>query len=346
MPPASSHDSSANCPLLTLQAKKDFSKSLCVLFMKTAMYTSQDDISLDCSVATTLLDKYTQILKSPSIECKCYRSRAVSGSSEPMTLLAERSLSTVELSSADWRESLFKNLSTAAQHQHQYIVKTVSAICQDLEVRCDSVERPLREAKEMSNDLKLKLNDSEATVAMVENEADKRLLMFNSLEAENHRLVEQANAAEQRLEVLSTTHEHLSYRLECANRDALKFAESAREKEEQEKLAHLAIVTGKDEIYETQALELAEAQARIKVLGDEFAQKTALSEEIITHHEDSMISTKKELESSKLLADLREVEISRLLESEAKMIMDKQVLESKVFRDRINHSQYNDIEAS
>lgn len=346
MPPESSHDSCDSCPVLTLQAKTDFSRSLCALFIKTAMYTSQDDIGLDCSVMTTLLDKYTQILKSTNIECKSYRSRAVTGSSERMPPIAERSLSTVELSSADWRESLFKNLSTAAQHQHQYIVKIVSAICQDLEVRCDSVERPLREAKEMCNDLKLKLNSTEATFATVENEAEKRLSLFNSLEAENHRLVEQVDAAEQRLEVLSTAHEHLTYRLECANRDALKFTESAREKEEQEKLAHLAIVTGKDEIYEMQALELAEAQARMKSWQDEFAQKTAASEEIITRLEDSMNSTKKELESSKLLADFREVEISRLLEGEAKMIVDKQVLESKVFRDLINHSQYNDIEAS
>lgn len=346
VPPEASHDSAANCPVLALKAKSDLSKSLCVLFIKTAMCTSQDDTSLNSSVATTLFDKYTELLKRTTIVCKSYRSRSAPCSNERVPLLAEASLSTVELSSADWRESLLKNLSTAAQHQHHYIVKIVSEICRDLEVRCDSVERPLREAKEISDDLKLKLGRSQATVAMMETQAKERVSTIDSLEAENHRLVEQAGAAVQRLQVLSTAHEQLNHRLECTNRDALKFTESAREREEQEKLAHLAIVTGKDEIYEMQALELAEAEAHATILRDELAQKNAASEETIIRLEDSMQSTNKELESSKLLADSREMEITRLLERDAKMIVDKQVLESKVIRYPIHHSQYNGTEAS
>ena len=345
MPPESSHDHAATCPLLALQAKSDLSKSLCVLFIKTAMYTSQDNISLDSSVAAALFDKNTELLKRGCIKCKSYLSRSVSCSKERVSLLAEKSLSTVELSSADWRESLFKNLSTATQHQYYDIVKIVNEVCRDLEARCDSVERPLREAKEISDDLKLKLDSSEATVAMLENQAKERGLTMNSLEAENHRLVEQANAAEQRLQLLSTAHDQLGYRLECANRDALKFTESAREKEEQEKLAHLAIMTGKDEIYEMQSLELAESEARAKSLRDELAQRIAASEKTIACLEDSMNSTNKDLELSKLLAASREVEITRLLEREAKMIEDNQILELKVFRNLNNCSHCDGTEA-
>lgn len=336
MPPGLSHDSSANCPLLTLQAKSDLSKSLCVLFMKTAMYTSQDEISLDSSVATTLLDKHTDLLERNIVRCESYLSRVV----HPSTgRVPPGSLSTVELSSRDWRESLLKNLSTAAQHQHLSIVKIVSGICRDLEARCDNVERPLREAKERSDELELKLDNSEATVAMLENQTRKRILIFNSLEAENHRLVEQADTAEQHLQVLSTAHEQLSHRLECVNRDALKSAESTREKEEQDKLAHLAIMTGKDENYEMQALKLAEAEAITISLRDELAQKNATTEGILSRLEDSMNATNKEFEASKLLADSREMEITRLLELEAKLALDKQVVELKVFHNLINYPQ-------
>lgn len=332
MPPDSSHDSSPNCPMLTLQAKSDLSKSLCVLFIKTAIFTSQDEISLDSSVATTLLDKHTGLLERSRIRCKSYRSRLIPYSTERTPLLAEESLSTEELRSAEWRESLLKNLSAAAQHQYHYIVKSVSEICRDLEARCDNVERPLHEAKKISNDLKLRLDSSEAKIAMMENQAKKRVSMINSLEAENQRLTEQADVAEQRLQVLSTAHEQLSHRLECVHRDAQKFAENARENEEQEKLAHLTIVTGKDEICERQALKLAEAEARTISLKDELAQKNSASEEMLSRLEDSMSATSKELESFKVLADSREVEITRLLEREAKMMIDKQALESKVFR--------------
>lgn len=345
MPPDSPHDYAANCPLQALQAKSDLSKSLCVLFIKTAMYTTQDNISLNSSVAAALLDKNTELLRRGCIKCTRYFSRSVSCSKDRVSLLPEKSLSTVELSSADWRESLLENLSTAAQHQHHYIVKAVSRICRDLEARCDSVERPLREAEEVSNDLKLKLDSSEATVAMMENQAKERVLTINSLEAENKRLAEQVDAAEQRLQVLSTAHDQLGYRLECANRDALKFTETARENGEREKLAHLAILTGKDEVYEMQALELAEAEARATSLKDELAQRIAASEKIIACLEDSMKSMNKELELSKLLADSREVEITRLTDREAKMIVDKQVVESKVFRNLIYFSHYDGTEA-
>lgn len=340
MPPESSHDHAATCPLLALQAKSDLSKSL--LFIKTAMYTSPDNITLDSSVAAALFDKNTELLRRESIKCKSYPSRLVPCSKERV---AEDSLLTVELSSVDWRESLFKNLSVATQHQYHFIVKIVSEVCRDLEARCDSVERPLREAQEISNDLTLKLDSSEATVALLENQAKETALTMNTLKAENHQLVEQANAAEQRLQILSTAHDQLGYRLECTSRDALKFAESAREKEEQEKLAHLAILTGKDEIYEMKALEVTEAEARAKSLRDELAQRIAASEKIIACLEESMNSTNKDLESSKLLADSREVEITRLLEREAKMIVDKRILESKVFSNLISCSYCDGTEA-
>lgn len=341
MPPGSSHDSSAICPLLALRAKSDLCKSVCVLLIKTAMFTSQDKISLDSSVATSLLDKHTELLERTSIQCDSYRDRSVHCSTEQVPVLAQGSLLTANLSSMDWRESLLKYLSTAAQHQHSYLVKIVSEICRDLETRCDNVERPLREAKDMSDDLRLKLDSSEATIAKMESKARKTLSILNSLEAENHRLVEQVDAAEKLLQFLSTAHEELSHRLECVNRDALKSIESAREKEEQEKLAHLAIVTGKDEIFEMQALKLAEAEARAISLRDELDQKNAVSEEILSRLEDSMNTTNKELEASKQLADSRKMEITRLHELEAKMTVDKQVLESKVLYNLISYPKKN-----
>lgn len=292
------------------------------------MYSSQDEIKLNSSVVSTLLDKLTELLGRPSIQLRLLPLHPTYLS--VYLFLGEDSPSTAEINSSHWQESLLKYLSTAAQQQHHYILKIVSEICRDLEARCNNVERSLREAKEISDDLESKLTRSEATVAKMENQARKRISVFNSLEAKNHRLVEKAAAAEQRLLLLSNAHEKLTYRLECVNREAVMSIESAREKGKQAELAHLAIVTSKDEIYEMQALELAEAKARATNLGDELAQKTAASEEVFGRLEESIYTINKALEISKALADSREIEITSPIELEAKMVVHKQVLELKV----------------
>lgn len=342
MPPGLSHDSSINCPLLTLEAKSNLSKSLCVLIMKTAMYTSQDEISLDSSVATALLDKHIKLLEINIIRCDSYLSRSVQSATRHVALFAPRALPSLELSSRDWRDSLLKDLSIAAQHQHQSIVKIVSGICQDLEARCNNAEQPLREAQKRSDELELNLRKSDATLAMLENENRTKHTALTALEAENYQLVEQADTAERRSQVLSTNCEQLTHRLECMKRDALEAADIAREKEEEMKLAHLAIMTGKDEIYEKQSFKLAEAEARAIGLGDELALKNATSEGVLSQLEDSMHAMNKmntELETTKLLAASREMEVTRLIEYEAKVAVEKQELELKVFYELIDYPQ-------
>lgn len=339
MPPGLSHDSLINCPLLTLEAKSNLSESLCVLIMKTAMYTSQDEISLDSSVATALLDKHIELLETNIVRCDSYLSKSVQSATGHVPLLAPRAMQTSELSSRDWQESLLKDLSTAAQDQHHSIVKIVSGICQDLEARCDNAEQPFREAKKRSDELELRLRKSDTTLAVFENENRKRHTVLTALEAENHQFVKQADTAEQQLQALSTTCEQLTHRLECMKRGAQESAESAREKEEEMKLAHLAIMTGKDEIYEKQSFKLAEAEARAICLGDELALKNVTSEGDLSRLESSLSTMNKELETTKQLAASREMEVTRLLQNEVKVAAEKQDFELKVFYKLIDYLQ-------
>ncbi len=366
VPAGFSHNSSMNCPFQNVQAKCDLSKSLCVLFMKSAMYTSEDEMNLDPSVAASLLDKHIEFWGNTIATCDSHLSRSVSSGTGHVPLFAFRALPLEELSSRNWRDILLKSLVAAAQDQHQSIVRMVGEICQDLETRCNNTEQPLRKATERSDELELKLHSSEIRVAELENETKERLLVLTALKSENHRLVEQADTVDRELQVLSTTNEQLSNRLERVEREALEFAQMAREKEEHVKIAHLAIVMGKDEVYDKQALTLAEAEARVTSLEHELAQKCAVSEENIRRleHEfaqkcaigeenihrleqelaqersiseekigrleDSMNTMNKEFEATRLLAASREEEILNLLDCEAKGVVEKHELESKV----------------
>lgn len=347
------HDSSGICPILTLQANSDLSKSLCVLFTKTAMYSSQDEISLDSSVAAGLLDKHIKLLETPIVRCDSYISRPIPSVTGPDPLYISGELRTEQLSSRNWRESLLRDMSTAAQHQHNSVVNVVSEICQDLEARCHSAERPWREATARSDELEFKLRGSEAALATLETQMKERILVLNALEAENHRLVEHVDNAEQRLQELSSTNEQLSHCLDCVKRDYVESAECAREKEEQEKLVHLAIVTGKDENYEKQALKLAEAEARATSLEVELSHNNALNESNLGRLEDSVSIINQKYEVTKALAASRETEIARHLEYQAKMVREKQDLELKVIHQltqyRQNHvahkTQWKEFEA-
>lgn len=326
MPPGLYHGSLVNCPFSTLKAKSDLSKSLCALLVKTAMYASQDEISLDSSVATNLLDKHINLSETAMFKCDSYDLRSAKFALENVPLSAP----IAELSSRGWRESLLLNLSTAAQHQHNSIVNIVGKICQDLEARCDNTEQPLLAARKRSDELEMKLRDSEATLTTLENQARERLLTLQALQTDNHGLVEQTDTAEQRLRALLTSHEDLTYRLDCVKEDALKSAETAREKEEEKSLAHLAMMIGKDEINEKQALKLAEAEARATRLEDELAQKSAASEEILDRLEHSIREVTEELEATKLSVTDKEKEIARLVEHKALVTAAKQESELKV----------------
>jgi hypothetical protein len=330
LPPGLLHDSSGVCPVLTLQANSDLSKSLCVLFIKTAMYSSHDEISLDSSVAVGLLDKYIKLLETTRVKCDSYTSKPIPSVTGHGPLFISGGFRTEELSSRNWRESLLRDMSTAAQHQHNSIVKVVSEICQDLEARCHGVERPLREAIARSHELELKLCGSEVTLTMLETQTKEKTLVLNALEAENHRLAGDADTTERRLQELSSTNEQLSCCLERVKRDYLESAECAREKEEQEKLVHLAIVTGKDENYEKQALKLAEAEARAMSLEDELSHNNALNESNLSRLEDSMNTMSQDYESAMALAASREAEIARHRGYQATMAMEKQEVDLKV----------------
>ena len=333
MPHSLSHGFSVNCPLSSIRAKSELSKSVCILLLKTDMYASQDEISLDSSVATTLLDRHKELSETAILRCDSYLSRSMQLAAGNAPLFTPSALPTLELSSRGWRESLLKNLSTAAQQQHHSIVNIVSEICQDFETRCDNTEQPLREAKERSTELELKLYNSEATLTRFENQARERLSDLQALEDENHRLVKQVDTVEQSLQELSTSHEQLSYRLECMKEDALKFTENTREQEEQANLTHLAIITGKDELNEKQALKLAEAEAHAMRLEDELARQSATSEGILSRLENAMNAATEQLDATKSLAAAREREITRLLEHEAYLASEKQNLELKVLQE-------------
>lgn len=326
------HEQLEACPHSYYQTKSDLHQRICNLFLKTALYSSQDEVSIDALIATVLLDKQMS-LSSLSRRCKSYTSRDLAPVVTRAPLQEAGATPLEGIGSRGWRSALYKDISKAAESQHQSIVRMVGEICQDLELRCDNSEQPLREEQSRSVNLDEKLKASETKVLELESQAHERISMLDGLEAEKTRLVEQAQVAEQRLKSLSSTHELLHQELVREQKEAADAAVAAQERITRQELAHLAIVIGKDEMYEEQKLALATLEDRIRRFADELNQMHVQEEndkEIIKSLEIMVHEKSEALELVTGLAVSRQTEIDCHVDLKANALIEKQGLSSKV----------------
>lgn len=320
------------CPHAYHQIKLYLQQRICNLFLKTALYSSLDEVSIDALIATALLDKQ-MIISSLSSRCDFYKPRYL-GSVITRAPLQEAEVAPPErIGSHEWRNTLYESMSKAAESHHQSIVRMVGEICHDLELRCDDFERPLREERSRANNLDEKLEASERKVLELEFQAKGRISLLDGLEDEKARLVEQAQVAEQRLQNLSSSHESLQRELVRQQKKAADAAETALEKTNRQELAHLAIIVGKDEMYEERSLTAARLEDRTRRLEDELKQ-SRVQEDVHRNSIKSLETTLHEknlaLETVTGLAVSRQTEIDSLVDLKLNTLIEQQGLSSRV----------------
>lgn len=352
VPCSNMHAQADICPYSYQQTKLNLQRGICDLFLKTALAEIRGEVRIDVLIATALLDKQTRLLTVPR-SCDFYGRKTIT----PVIPLVTFNEATQRAGSHDWRNVLRESIIRATESQLESIVKTVGGVCQDLELRCENVERPLLDEQTRSNDLNLKLISSEAALRTFEFQAQERLLTIEGLETEKTILTAQVQAAEKREQSLSHCHDILRQEFDELKKKAAEAAEAAETAEEalkQQELAHLASLTGKDEIYDEQtsmikelegrianlAGELSqmkaqenEANSRIAVLQDEaYEQSDALKEakdnvrclEIDVHEKSEA------LETFTQLAACRQTEIDRLVGQESTLLIEKRDIACKV----------------
>lgn len=326
------HEQLEACPHSYHQTKLDLHQGICNLFLKTALYSSQDEMSIDALIASALLDKQ---MSSSSLFSRCgfYKSGYLASVINRAPLQEAGAAPLERTDSRGWKNALSENMSKAAECQYQSIVRMVGDICQDLELRCHDFERPLREEQCRANSLDEKLKASQSKLLKLESQVQERISILDGLEAEKIRLVEKARAAEQRLQSLSSTHELLQQDFVREQKEAVDAAVTAQERINRQELAHLAIVIGKDEMYEERKLTLATLEDRTRRLADELNQMRAQEENYnerirsleITVHEKS-----EALETVTGQAISRQTEIDNLVDQKANALTEKQELGSRV----------------
>ena len=331
----------AICPMFIVQTKLILYHKVSALYLKAVLQTSQHEICLNLStlpLAKNLVDKITSTSNSIP-KCDYYQVRQQSLKNPVLASNCKDTLS-VKLSSRGWRESLAMKMSSSASTQIQMLIQAVEDVCKDLELRCDNAEQPFREAQAKSCDLAKKLKMSEEKLTEIESEVKDRDSALELLQNEKSHLIEDA---EQRFSRLSAAHNLLLTELDRIREKAVSDIENAHESARLAELAHLAIVTGKDEMYDIQSLKLAEVQNHTVVLEKELSQSHSECKMLREQNEDlvdQMSQKNTELEALKTATASSHLEIKRLGDLELASIAERQGMYTKVSKTLSSNYRY------
>ena len=106
--------------------------------------------------------------------------------------------------SRDWKASLAEDLLKDTQRSHQAIIQRVSAVCRDLEDRCEYVEAPLRDLTSKLDKMTTECKSSQEKSVELEKQLNQSSQTITALEEDKVKLEQQAQSSRTRVDDLST----------------------------------------------------------------------------------------------------------------------------------------------
>ena len=325
------HTSQGPCPRNYAALHLKFQQRLGFLFLQTALLSSKNALRLDSSVATALLEKHIRICV-PSPICSNFRSQRPAGKILKASILETES-TPQGMPSLNWRARLSDTLSRDATYQHELLVQLVGEVCLDLETRCESAEQPFRNEQARSQQLELRLEDSERRAAALEAEVEEFRQVTNGLTSEKRRLTEQHDEANRRSNSLLADFECLQKAAVQTEDKAARIEKASLEAARQKDLACLAIIAGREEKCNKLSLEVETLQVQNTGLAKEIAgygERESNQAALITSLKDSLAHWERKLEASEAQAEARSAEIEKLQLSRAELVSENSLLKRKV----------------
>ncbi|KAL8679211.1 MAG: hypothetical protein Q9186_004508 [Xanthomendoza sp. 1 TL-2023] len=275
-------------------------QKICSMFLKVAIFSQHDSLSLDPSMASALLDK-------------------------TFSLESTRFVADVR----DWKSELAQN----AEHQYNSIVRTMGDACRDLEIRCHEVEGPLREAQAKSARLRNDLDSSRARVAELTSRNHEQSLILEGIDEEKSELTAHVRDLKSEREELLVVRNSLQDRLDAAIQHAGDTERNRISETRDLELSHAAASAEKDEILEEQKHTELVLKVQIQDLeadAVELRAKASIKEEevvrleAVVKEQQILLSNASELASETQNTCSRQQEELNLLET------DKHALEKEV----------------
>lgn len=329
----SSHDDHNDyCPYAYAQGRTRLQHKICTLFLKAALFSQQDTVGLDTSLGSAMLDKLVA-LNTDIPACRRYPTNFSSRKPALVALLEAESTPQSTAGSSQWRERIRRDLTQNAEYQYQTIIRTLGESCQDLERRCNDVERPLREEQANVRRLHNLVDASKARIAELEVHNHEQNLFLEGVEHEKAEFVEHIRSLENEVESLSNQMGKLRPELEGTIRRADDAAQNNTNTIKELELVHAAVVAEKDEIIESLhvhkldlgatvgRLEASTAELRAKeiVIGNELAQLRA-----------TLSDQRTALDRANIIVDEKEAECGKRKESADHLQAEKSDLQDQV----------------
>ncbi|KAL9021841.1 MAG: hypothetical protein Q9185_000968 [Variospora sp. 1 TL-2023] len=267
-------DHSNHCPYAYAQGRTRLQRKICTLFLKAALFSQQDTVGLDASLGSAMLDRLVA-LNGDIPACQRYPQNCSSRKPAFVALLETESSPQSTVGSSQWRERIKKDLMQNTEHQYQTIVRTMQESCQDLETRCNDVERPLREEQAKVSRLHDIVEASNARIAEFEAHNHRQDLFLEGLEHEKAEFMEQVRSLENEVDSLSNQLERLRRELEGTTRRADDAARINTNMVKELELAHAAVIAEKDETLESLHLHKLDLEATVDKLETSNAELSA-----------------------------------------------------------------------
>ena len=270
------HSTEEVCPYSYREARAQLHQSLSVMILKSALHAPQSGGCFNASTMTLLLDcKYVHCPTQYDLR-ECTQRGPFKSIIPKISMFEAVSTPRVDSVSLNWRDCLMREMSRDIDCRNEGIMRIVSEICRDLELRCDDNERPLREEQSKTRDLQTRLESYKRDKAELEFQAQNYQSTISALETERDCLANQVEANEGQLKELSTNLDSMRQRFDHAKIEAESAAQAAIESARQQDLMYLATMTGKDEALEEQALRLVSTESHAKTLENDLSHMRAL----------------------------------------------------------------------
>ncbi|MCJ1384255.1 hypothetical protein MMC17_007371 [Xylographa soralifera] len=256
------HRTQEACMAHIIQVRWLLSRDVCVLLLNSAFFTASKPLAIDPYLATLLLENASC---ASGMIARCDTFPLARARFEPAVLVSSMKAhdSSDWSFSQDWRAALKENLDMDAACRHEFVVRKVNEFCRDLESRCNNAERPLKEEQKRSKDLAHELETCQANCANLKVEAQENMLVLESLQTGQNQLVDQKNTAEQRARGLSEELDLLRLKLKVVTQEAQDASIVAKEVLRRQELSHLAAMTAKDELLDSEARKIASVESKV-----------------------------------------------------------------------------------
>ncbi|KAK3071851.1 hypothetical protein LTR53_007913 [Teratosphaeriaceae sp. CCFEE 6253] len=252
------------CDFTSRSARNKMAHGLSSLLLRCAFQTQHSGASLPTSTLDLLLDLHAASAVNAPL---CVHHQPVRQDSRTPIAFVEHE-GTPSEAAADWRAALQSHLASTSREQYEALSKTFAQACQDLETRCENVERPLRDARAERERIAEECGQLQEAYAELEAQAIDRRLHYEALETEHDECMRSLASAKKEIYDLHQRADDLVQQLETSKREAEYNLNESKRARETAELQHATELAKKVE-------ELEELQERHTDTGADLQQSTA-----------------------------------------------------------------------